>query len=168
MCFPAGARVGRGNACPFPVRALKSSPDEVGNQGEQHDQESGDPDEESGGELRGFDFFFVHRSGYAFGNSCKAWASSISMGTGRVGQPAPGTAVPAECRRERPRSCLCSCTQSLPRVAHTSEAGTNSLCPRSSSSTMLHVQRRIFMPGAPFFAGHRGTAGFFPGFCPNS
>jgi hypothetical protein len=43
----------------------------VGDQGEQHDQESGNPDEESGGELWGLDFFFVHTSGYAFGNSCK-------------------------------------------------------------------------------------------------
>ncbi len=28
---------------------LKDSPDEVGDQGEEHDQESGNPDQESGG-----------------------------------------------------------------------------------------------------------------------
>jgi hypothetical protein len=50
---------------------LEDSPDEVGNQGEHHDQESGNPDEESGGEFWGFDFLFVHASGYAFDNSCQ-------------------------------------------------------------------------------------------------
>ena len=43
----------------------------MGNEGEQHDQESGNPDEKSRGELWGLDFFFVHMSGYAFGNSCQ-------------------------------------------------------------------------------------------------
>ena len=63
----APRRIARGirAASLFPL--LENSPDEVGNQGEQHDQESGNPDEESGGELWGLDFFFVHTSGYAFG-----------------------------------------------------------------------------------------------------
>jgi hypothetical protein len=40
--------------------ALEDPPHEMGEQGEQQEHEGADPDQESGGELRGFDLFLVH------------------------------------------------------------------------------------------------------------
>jgi hypothetical protein len=42
------------------VPRLEDSPHEVGDQGEYDNHESSNPDQESGGQLRRFDFLFVH------------------------------------------------------------------------------------------------------------